>query len=335
MSPNPSIPLHVLINGFQISQAISAAVTLGIPDLLRNGAQACPALAETTRTHAPSLYRLMRALAAIGILDEQTGGRFALTPLGASLRSDVSASKNAWARLFGRPMYYQAWSGLLDSLRTGEIAFDKVHGMSVWEFRARHPDETLAFDQAMTAISDQIADAVLAVTDFSAYATVVDVGGGQGAFLGRILAQYPAMRGILFDQPHVVAHAEGPLRAAGVRDRCDLVAGSFFDAVPVGGDAYLLKWILHDWNDDDAIAILRACRRVVPPDGRLVVVEHTIGPENSGPEGKFMDLNMMVITGGVERSREEYAAILRAAGFRLTREIATPSQVSVIEGLPA
>src|SRR5262249_8048910 len=159
-----------------------------------------------TQTHSLSLYRLLRALAAIGVLHEQPNRMFSLTALGEFLRSDISCSKNPWARLFGRPMYYQAWSGLLDSLRTGEPAFKKVHGISVWEFRAQRTDETVAFDWAMAAITDQIADAVLSMLDFGRYSTVVDVGGGQGAFIARILATRPAMRGILFDQPHVLAH---------------------------------------------------------------------------------------------------------------------------------
>jgi ubiquinone/menaquinone biosynthesis C-methylase UbiE len=334
MSTDQSTQLLALINGFQMSQAISVAATLGIPDLLRDGAQPCHALSAATRTHSLSLYRLLRALAAIGVLHEQADRMFSLTALGESLRSDISSSKNAWARLFGRPMYYQAWSGLLDSLRTGEPAFNKVHGMSVWDFRAQRPDETAAFDWAMAAITDQIADAVLSMSDFSRYSTVVDVGGGQGAFIARILATQPTMRGILFDQPHVIAHAEEPLRAARVDDRCELVGGSFFEAIPQGGDAYLLKSILHDWNDEDAVAILRSCRRVIGPNGTLIVVEHLIGPCNTGLEGKLMDLNMMVITGGIERTHEQYASIFQEAGFRLVRVTRTRTPVSIIEGLP-
>jgi O-methyltransferase domain/Dimerisation domain len=192
MSTDQSTQLLVLINGFQISQAISVAATLGIPDLLRDGALPCHALSAATRTHSLSLYRLLSALAAIGILNEQANRMFQLTSSGESLRSDISSSKNAWARLFGRPMYYQAWSGLLDSLRTGEPAFNKVHGMSVWEFRAQRPDETAAFDWAMAAIADQIADAVLSMSDLSRYSSVVDVGGGQGAFIARILSTHDA-----------------------------------------------------------------------------------------------------------------------------------------------
>lgn len=334
MSPDLSAQLLTLINGFQVSQAISVAATLGIPDLLRDGPKAPRCLAMATDTHPPSLYRLLRALAAIGILDEQDDGQFALTSLGQPLRSDVPASKSAWARLVGRPSYYHAWCDLIGSIRTGETAFDRVHGMSVWDFRARQPDETAIFDRAMATITDEIAEAVLSVSDFARFSTVVDVGGGEGAFIARVLATYPSVQGILFDQAHVIARAKEALEAAGTFRRCHTVAGNFFEAVPEGGDAYLLKWILHDWNDEDAIAVLRSCRSAIRDDGTLIVVDHIVGPRNEGREGKLMDLNMMVMTGGIERTREEFAAIFHAAGFRLTRVARTNTPVSVIEGRP-
>jgi O-methyltransferase domain/Dimerisation domain len=330
----PDARIIALINGFQVSQAISVVATLGIADLLRDGARDCQALAAAAHVHSPSLYRLLRALAAVGIFHEDNDRQFSLTPLGEHLRSDASCFANALARLLGRPMYAQAWSGLLESIQTGEIAFDKVHGMSVWKFRAQKPDEGAAFDRAMAAITDQIAAAVLSVYDFARHATVVDVGGGQGAFVARILAANPTTSGTLFDQAHVVASAKELLCSAGVSDRCKIVGGDFFKAVPEGGDVYLLKSILHDWNDEDAIAILRSCRRAIRSNGRLIIVEDIVGPCNEGLEGKIMDLNMMVITGGVERTREEYAAILQAASFRLARVVPTNGAVNIIEATP-
>jgi O-methyltransferase/methyltransferase family protein len=332
---DPSSQLFALINGFQVSQAISIMTTLGIPDILRGGSQDYVNLAEITRTHPRSLYRLLRALAAIGILNEDENGRFSLTPLGQPLRSDVASSQSAWACLLGRPMYHRAWSGLIDGIRTGEIAFDKAHGMSVWDFRAQHPDETAAFDSAMGAIASQIADAVLAAYDFSQYGTIADVGGGQGSFITKILQTYPTARGILFDQAHVVVHADNRLIDAGVADRCEVVGGDFFQSVPKNADLYILKWILHDWNDDDAIAILKSCRRAIGNSGKVIVVEYLIGDRNIGLEGKLMDLNMMVVTGGVERTREEYAIIFQAAGFRLAAVVPTKSPIVVIEACPS
>src|SRR5215813_11017327 len=219
--------LLTLINGFQVSQAISIITTLGIPDLLRNGSQDCSALAEVTRTHPRSLYRLLRVLAAVGVLNEDNERRFSLTSLGEPLRSDVAFSQSAWARLLGRPMYHRAWSGLLGGVQTGETAFDRVHGMSVWDFRARHPEETAAFDSAMAAIADQIADAVLAAYDFAPHRTIVDVGGGQGAFITKILEAHPHLHGTLFDQPHVTRRASSRLHQSAVADRCEVIGGDF------------------------------------------------------------------------------------------------------------
>jgi hypothetical protein len=330
-----SLQLLSLINGFQVSQAICVAARLGIPDLLGKGEQTLIALAAATRAHAPSLYRLLRALAAIGILRERADRQFSLLPLGESLRSDVASSRNAWACLVGRPMYFHAWANLLASIESGETAFDKAHGMSVWDFRAQRPEEAEAFDRAMATITEDVAEAVLAVFDFARYRGVADIGGGQGAFIARILGAHPAMNGILFDLPHVIERAAPRIEAAGVADRCRLVGGSFFEDVPAGADAYLLKWILHDWGDDEAIAILTSCRRAIAPGGSLIIVEHLVGEPNEGLASKLMDLNMMVITGGVERTREEFATILRRAGFALTRVVQTRTAADLLEAVPA
>jgi SAM-dependent methyltransferase len=323
-----------LINGYQVSQAIHVAATLGIPDLLAGGPRGSRALAGATKADPAALYRLLRALATVGILLEQDDRQFSLAPLGELLRSNAPCSARAWAELIGRPNYWHAWGDLLGGVRTGSIPFENVHGATVWDYRTQRPDEAGIFNRAMAAITDQIAEAVSSAHDFSRYATLVDVGGGEGAFIAGILGKHPALSGVLFDQAAVVARAHDRLDHAGVSDRCQVVGGNFFDAVPEGGDAYLLKWILHDWSDNDATAILRSCRRAIRPDGRLVIVEHLIGPYNAGREGKFMDLNMMVITGGVERTRAEFAAIFEAAGFELTRVSHTEAPISVIEGAP-
>lgn len=334
MSGDFSAQLLGLINGFQVSQAISVAATLGIPDLLRDGPKSCDALAAATRSQSRLLYRLLRALAAIGIVHELPGRQFALAPLGEPLRTDASSSTNAWACMIGRPHYYQAWCDLIGTVRTGEIAFNRMHGVSIWDFRAQRPEEAAIFDHAMATVSDQVAEAVLSDFDFSRFRTIVDVGGGEGAFLARILAAHPGMRGILFDQEQAIARAPEALHSAGFSDRCCAVAGDFFHSVPEGGDAYLLKWVLHDWDDADAVAILRCCRRALGPEGSVVVVEHVVAPSNEGAEGKFMDLNMMVITGGIERTAEEFAALFVESGFRLARIVPTRASFSVLEAKP-
>jgi O-methyltransferase domain/Dimerisation domain len=323
-----------LINGFQVSHAISVAATLGIPDLLRHGPRACDELARATATHPRSLYRLLRALAAVAILREESDRSFALTPLGEPLLPDAAASLDAWAQLVGSPSYRLAWRDLIGSVRTGETAFGRAHGMPVWEYRALRPDEAALFDRAMATMTGAVADALVGACDLSAYATFVDIGGGEGALIRKLLAAYPQARGILFDQPHVVTRAEAGLEAAGLAERCVAVGGDFFAGVPAGGDAYLLKWILHDWPDEQAIAILRSCRRAIRKDGVLLAGEHVLGPANEGAEGKLMDLNMMVITGGIERTREEFARLFGAAGFELTRVIDTATPFSLVEGKP-
>ncbi len=304
------------VNGYQVTQAIHVAATLGLADLLADGPRASDDLAAATGAHSDALYRLLRALASVGVFREEDGHRFALTPLGDGLRSDAPESVGGWAAFVGDPYYWQAWGALLHSVRTGENAFRHVHGTDPWTLRARDPDRSAAFDRAMTSLSRQVAAAVLVAYDFGRFETVVDVGGGNGAFLAAILAKHAAMRGVLFDQPHVVSGAGSLLEAAGVADRCEVVGGSFFDAVPRGGDAYVLKAILHDWEDADCVRILRTCRRAMADGATLLVVERELGPPNEHPDSKFSDLNMLVAPGGRERSPEEYAALLEAAGFR-------------------
>jgi O-methyltransferase domain/Dimerisation domain len=332
MSSDTASHLMKLINGFQVSQAISVAATLGIPDLLRHGPQSCNELAVAAGAHPASLYRLLRALAAGGVLEELDGRQFVLTALGQPLRTDVPSSRNAWARLMGQSNYWEAWCGLLGSVQTGETAFNRVHGTSVWTYRANHPSDAATFDRAMGTITEQIAEAVLAVLDFGEYRTVADIGGGEGAFLAKILGAYPSMRGILFDQPHVATKARQHLSA--LAQRCEVIGGDFFSAVPTGADAYLLKWILHDWDDERAAALLRSCRRAMPSTSSLIVVEYVVAPPNQGSEGKFMDLNMMVITGGAERTRNEFDHLFGAAGFKLVDATLTGMHATVLVARP-
>ena len=323
----PTVALRRLANGYQVTQAIHVAATLGVADLLRDGPRDSDALAAETATHAPSLHRVLRALASVGVLHEDDEGRFALTAIGEGLRSDAPEPVGGWAAFVGRPYHWQAWGALLHGVRTGENAFRSVYGTDVWDYRASHPDEGAIFDAAMTAIMLRANRHLLAAYDFGRFATVVDVGGGRGAFLNAILDAHPGMRGVLFDQPQVVAGAV-------VGERCEVVAGSFFEAVPEGADAYVLKAILHDWEDEDAVRILRRCRAAIAPGGALLVVERDLGGPNEHPDAKLSDLNMMVGAGGRERTQAEFAALFAAGGFAL--ESTTPSAIglSVFEGRP-
>ena len=324
-SPRPAAALRRLVNGYQVTQAIHVAAVLGLADLVADGPRPSDDLAAATGTHPEALYRLLRALASVGLFREEAERRFALTDLGAGLRADAPASLAGWAAFVGDPYHWQAWGALLHSVRTGENAFRHVHGTDPWTFRARDPERSARFDRAMTSLSRQVTDAVLAAYDFGRFGTVVDVGGGTGAFLAAVLARHPTLRGVLFDQPHVVAGAGPLLAAAGVADRCEVVAGSFFEAVPGGGDAYVLKAILHDWEDADCVRILRACRRAMADGAALLVVERELGPPNEHPDAKFSDLNMLVAPGGRERTPAQYAALFEAAGFRFAGF--TPSAV--------
>ncbi|WP_448628263.1 methyltransferase [Geodermatophilus sp. URMC 64] len=319
--------MRAMLNGFQVSYAVSAATSLGLSDLLAVGPRTVAELAEATGTHEPTLRRLMRALAAVGVYEHAGDGRFALTELGATLRRDVPGSLAGWAELIGRPSYVAAWTALADSVRTGDNAFARVHGTSVWEFRARRPAEQEIFDRAMTSLSAAVADAVAASYDFGRFGTVVDVGGGRGGLLTAVLARHPTVRGVLFDQPDVVA-------AAGLGERCTAVGGDFFAGVPEGGDAYVLKAVIHDWPDEEAVAILANCRRAMAPSGVLLLVEQLLDLAPDPVRTAFSDLNMLVAPGGRERELDEYGTLLSAAGFRLGRAVPTGTDVFVIEGFP-
>jgi hypothetical protein len=334
-SERPTAALRRLVNGYQVTQAIHVAATLGIADLLRDGQRTSDELAAATETHAPSLHRVLRALAAVGVLHEDDGGRFSLTEIGACLRSDAAEPVGGWAAYVGRPSHFAAWSNLLHTVRTGENAFRSVHGCDVWEYRVHHPGDGAVFDRAMTDTSRRANRDLLEAYDFARFGRVVDVGGGHGALLAALLRAHPQMHGVVFDQPHVVAGAPAVLEAAGIADRCEVVGGSFFDGVPPAADAYLLKAILHDWDDEDAVRILRACRDAIAPDGALLVVERELGDPNENPDAKLSDLNMMVGPGGRERTTDEFSALLAAGGFALQRVVPTAIGLSVFEGRPA
>jgi hypothetical protein len=270
----------------------------------------------------------------VDVVHEEDGRRFSLTELGGGLRRDVPDSLAGWAVLIGQPYFWHSWGELLHSVRTGENAFRHLHGTDVWEYRSTRPELAAGFDAAMTALTRHVDRALLDAYDFGRFGTIVDVGGNRGALLAAILREHPDARGVLFDQGHVVAGAPALLEAAGVADRVRIEAGSFFDAVPEGGDAYLLKSIVHDWEDAEAEAILRVVRRAMAPEGTLLVLERVLAPPNEGPDGKFSDLNMLVMPGGRERTLDEYAALFARAGFELVRELPSAAGTSVVEGRP-
>lgn len=324
--------LEQLITGYCISQSIYAAAKLEIADQLRSGPQTAAQLAAATQTDAASLYRLLRALASVGIFAENEQGEFSLTPLAEPLRSDHPESKQACAIMNGEDQF-RPWCEIIYSLQTGKPAYDKIWGKSVFEFLAEHPDKARIFDRAMTGIHGRGNDATLNVYDFSDIQVLADVGGGNGLHLSGILQSNPNLRGLLFDLPHVVERARTQIEQAGLQDRCDLAGGDFFQSIPQGPDAILLRHIIHDWNDDQSQRILSNCHAALPDQGKLLILESVIQPGNAPFWGKFVDLIMLLVTGGKERTAEEFRSLFERSGFELTRIIPTTSDLCIIEGV--
>jgi hypothetical protein len=316
---------------------VYAAARLGLADRLADGPRTVEALATSTGTRPDLLRRLLRLLVSVGIFAEVEPGVFGPTAAGDLLRDrpgSLRLSALAYAELGTI-----AWRDLVGVLQTGETGYQRSTGMREWAYYARHPEAGALFNAWMSASSQTQADAIIGGYDFPARGTVVDVAGGQGTLLAAILQARPAVRGILFDAPNVVAGAAPLLAAAGVADRCRIVAGDFFDAVPEGGDLYTMKWILHDWDDERAVAILSSCRRAMDAHGTLLIVDRVIpaGPATTAPEcfeAYRADVMMMAWTGGVERTVAEFRALLAAARFRLGRIIPTTTALSMIEAHP-
>src|SRR5436309_3765406 len=322
-----------LISGFWISRCIYVAAKLGIADLLKEGSKSAEELASATSTHPPSLFRVLRALASVNLLTQSHDNRFGNTPASETLRSDIEGSLRAFAMTELGEEHYPAWGELLSSVQTGAIAFDHAFGMPVWEFFAKNPQNAKIFNDAMSGVTAQANEAIHAVYDFAGINKIVDVGGGHGSLITSILKRNPGMRGILFDSPQVIEGAKAPVNASEVADRCELVGGDFFQSVPEGADVIILKWIIHDWNDEQSIAILKNCHRALAENGKLILVEAVVPPGSDFHFSKFMDLNMLVMTGGRERTGEEFRKLYEAAGFRLTRIVPTESPFSVLEGV--
>jgi len=323
-----------MLTTYWVSQALYVAAKLKLADRLKDGPRTADELASATGTHAASLYRLLRALASVGVFAEDDGHRFALTPLAECLRSDVPGSQWAMAVMNGEE-HYLSWGELLYSVQTGKPAFEKLFGAGVFDFLSRDPEKARIFDEAMVGVHGRETAAMLDVYDFSGVRVLADVGGGNGSLLMVVLKKYPGLRGILFDLPGVAERARANLAAAGLSGRCEVAGGNFFDTVAGGADAYLLRHIIHDWDDERAIRILKNVHRAMGDGGRLLVVESVIPPGNAPSFGKLLDLTMLVIPGGKERTEKEYRELFTAAGFRLTRIVPTAAEVCVIEGARA
>jgi hypothetical protein len=326
----PEVTLDRMIEGYRDTQFVALAARLGIADLLSDRPLTSDQLADATGSNPDALYRVLRVLAVRGIFAELPERRFAITPISDLLRTQHPASRREVA-VFDAGPWYRAYGALAHTVATGDTAFRHVHGMSLFEYLADHPDEARMFDRRMTSFSSAEIPQIVEAYDFSRARTVVDVGGGEGRLLSAILAAHPALRGVIFDQPHVVGGAEHGLREGGAADRCTIVGGDFFESVPAAADLYLLKWIIHDWEDDDAVKILANCARAMDPAGRVVLAEVVIGAANSGDDGPLLDVHMMVLPGGRERTEAEFAQLFAAAGLRLIRVIVTSGIMCLLE----
>jgi len=334
----PAAALLHLAGGFHVARALYVVAKLGIADLLGEGPKNGAQLAEATATHAPSLERVMRLLACVGVFAADDSGCFVLTPLSIPLQSDRSESlRELIVHQLGEEAY-QAWGELMQGVRTGAIAFDHAFGMDVWEYRAHHPGYAALFDRAMSNVAGAHIDAVLAAYPFSAFRRVADLGGGVGTFLIALLSAHPGIQGVLFDLPHVVASARERIVNAGLAHRCKVQSGDIFTGVPEGADAYVMSRVIHDWDDARALAILGNCRRAMPRNGKLLLIERLLPvrpqPFSSVRALLVSDLMMMVMNGGGERTEDQYRALLAASGLELMKVSPTATGMSVIEARP-
>ncbi|MFG1929839.1 methyltransferase [Mycobacterium sp. NPDC048908] len=323
-----------LLTGAWTAQAIYVAVKLGIPDELAKGPLSAAEVARRVGSDGDATYRLMRALASRGVLRQRADRTFKLTSVGKALRAGTPGSVHGFALFFGHPLRWEDWGNLLYSVQTGKPSVAMLRGMPFFDYVETDPDLAAAFNDAMTAGSEFAIHAVLAAYDFSGFRKIVDVGGGHGRLLSTILAKAATPRGVLYDLPAVVDGSGQELTKAGVAARCEVIGGSFFDSVPEGGDAYLMKAILHDWSDDDALTILANVRSAIPPDGKLLLLESVLPERSSSDLGLMIDLEMLVAVGGRERTRAEWENLLGRAGFRLNRVVQTANPISIVEAVP-
>jgi methylase of polypeptide subunit release factors len=331
--PTPRQQLLQMITSYWTAQAIHVAAKLKLADLVKDGLKTAQQLAQATRTHPQALYRLMRALASVEVFCEDEQGRFSITPIAECLL-DRPGSQYAVALMMGDE-HYRAWGDLLYSVQTGKPAFDHVFGKPIFDFLSEHAEQAKIFDAAMTGFHGPETQAMIDAYDYTGVNTLVDIGGGNGTVLAAVLKKYPGMKGVLYDLPGVIERAKKNLADAGLTARCQTRAGSFFESAPPGGDAYQMRHIIHDWTDEQCHTILGHIRKVMPAHGRLLVIEMVIKPRNEPQPAKWLDLNMLVLPGGRERTEAEYRDMYAKAGFRLERVVPTPTENSVIEGRPA
>lgn len=333
MSQPPEAILSQMLFGGLMQQSISIAAKFGIADLLAEKSQTAEELAAVTETHAPSLYRVLRMLASVGIFSETADKRFELTPIAELLRRDAPNSMRDAAIMQGEEWNWRNYGEIRHSVETGKTAQVKAHGSPLFEFLARNPEDEALFSRAMVNFSSSVIPPIVEAYDFSGAGEVVDIAGGHGFLLAAILKANPHLRGVLFDQPTIIDGAIEPLKKQDINDRVELVPGDFFESVPAGADIYTMKHIIHDWNDDESIKILRNIHRAMNEKGKVLILEMVVPEGNAPSPSKVMDVQMLIATGGKERTEAEYRKLLESSDFNLTRIIPTHSPFSIVEAV--
>jgi hypothetical protein len=332
LAPPPPVQLLQIGLGYWLSRALHVVAALGVADLLRDGPQSADELATATNSHPDALYRVLRALSSVGVFAESENHVFALTPMSELLRSDVPGSLRPMMLLVSDDLHWQSFGNINQTVQTGLPAFDQIFGQPLFTYLSAHSADAERFDNAMTAYSRVAIDALIQAYDFSPFATVVDVAGGKGSLLGAVLAQAPEAHGILFELPHVI---EGARFADYLpQSRVKLVAGSFFESIPGGASAYLMKNILHVWDDESARRIVDSCRRAAASSSKLLVMEAIVPGPNQPSLASIVDIAMLVLLAGRERTVEQYGDLLASAGFRLERVVPTASHIAILEAVP-
>ncbi len=334
-SAPPEVVLTQLLLGSLAAQTVYVAAKLGIADLLAGGPKSVEDLATATNTHAPSLYRVLRAAASLNVFSEQENRVFALNPIAQPLLSDAPNSLRDIAIFMGEDWHWQVWGKTLYSVQTGQSAWAQMHGDDVFDYFGRNPEAATIFNRAMTSLTALATKAVVEGFDFTGINTLIDIAGGHGRLLTEIVEANSSLRGMLFDLPHVIEGARESVAKSSSADRVEFVSGDFFVSVPAGGDAYLMKHIIHDWDDERALVILQNIKRAMNPNGRVLLVESVIVDGNNQDFGKLMDIEMLVSPGGKERTAAEYEELFARAGLRMTRIVPTKSAYSVIEAVNA
>lgn len=335
VAPPPHVEVIQMASAIWLARAVYAAARMKLADILADGPRSVSEIAQETGLHARSLYRLLRALASRGLLSEVTPRSYALTNLGAALKTGAPGGARAMVLTIGGDWQWKAWDHFYHSLKTGQPGLGEAFGVGLFEYLTTHPEDSARYDEAMMGFYSAVGPAVVAAYDFSPFKTVADLGGGTGTLLATILRAHEKLRGTVFELAYAAPRARQTIESLGLSARCEVVEGDFFKSVPAGRDAYILSHVLHDWNDEQAVSILRNCRKAMGPDGKLLIVEAVLPPGDAPHPGKLIDLLMLTVTGGLERRADEYGDLLAAAGLKLARVVPTTIPQSVVEAVPA